>query len=339
MTNGQFAILPIDTLPAMSDADRPTAVQRYTVTPADADVRLQQHLAKRLGLSLSQTNRLLDIGAVQVDHWTAKRKHKGYKLRWGQKIIVSGFDKPGEELATANEALAVEIIAADDERGWVVVNKPAGLPVHPLEAGEDDTVLNTLIARYPQMHGIGEGGLRSGVVHRLDMETSGVLVFATKQDAWQRLRAAFAEHRTRKVYHAIVLGRLHGAGELRMLLHIAQHKPAKVRVVDGETPEEQRPAGTRPCNLSWRAMETFDSATLIEVELGTGFLHQIRAMFAHLGHPLAGDAHYRPAGMSDATCAPRVMLHAAELRVEEVEARCDAPTDFAVLLEPLRGES
>jgi 23S rRNA pseudouridine1911/1915/1917 synthase len=316
-------------------SDLPSS-KRFTVEPADVGVRLQQFLAKRLDLSLSQTNRLLDRGLVVVEHWTAKRKHKGYKLMVRQVIVVRDFDRPEAMRASADESLAIEIVAENAERGWVVVNKPAGVAVHPLEPGESGTVLNALIAKYPGMHGVGEGGLRSGVVHRLDMETSGTLLFATKQGAWQRLRAAFAEHRTTKIYRAIVLGRLEGGGEEKMLLHIAQHKPAKVRVVDAALPEEDRPRGTRLCDLSWSAVETFGDATLVEVNLGTGFLHQIRAMFAAMGHPVAGDGHYRPEGAEERTGAGRPMLHAGLLRVEEVDARCEEPVDFRECLTRLR---
>src|SRR5690606_18172405 len=133
--------------------------------------------------------------------------------------------------------------AADDEQGWMIVNKPAGLPVHPLEEDETETVLSALIAKYPQMHGVGEGGLRSGVVHRLDVETSGTLLFASKQETWTRLRQAFTEHRTTKKYQAIVLGQMRGSGEEKMVLHIARHRPAVVRVIDEAVPESEWPAG------------------------------------------------------------------------------------------------
>lgn len=324
----------------MSDSDSTPAVTssvQFTIDTTEAGARLQQVLARRFSLSLSQSNRLLDRGLVQVDHWIAKRKHKGYKLSLRQVVKVAEFVPPQDQRAMANAEPPIEILAADDERGWVIVNKPAGVPVHPLEPEESDTVLSALIARTPSIHGIGEGGLRSGVVHRLDIDTSGTLLFATKQDAWKRMRQAFAEHRTTKLYRAIVLGQLHGEGDERMLLHIAQHKPAMVRVVDAALAESDRPAGTRLCDLHWRAIETFNDATLVEVNLGTGFLHQIRAMFANLGHPVAGDRHYQIDASMDTTAATRPMLHASYLRVEEAEARCEVPEDFSLVLDRLRG--
>lgn len=313
----------------------PTQPLRVVIEAGEVGLRLQQLLVRRLGLSLSQANRLLDRGSVQVDHWVAKRKHKGYKLTGRQVVKVEPFTPMGEQRAIANDALAVEVLSADDEAGWVVVNKPAGVPVHPLEEAETGTVLNAMIARYPHMHGVGEGGLRSGIVHRLDVETSGTLLLATKQETWARMRLAFAEHRTLKRYRALVLGKLDGEGEVRLLLNIARHKPAMVRVVNEELPENEWPAGTRWCDLRWKSLEVYRDASLIEVELGTGFLHQIRVMFSHMAHPVAGDAYYGRDDMADTTGAARPMLHACELRVEEAAALCEPPLDFLAVMEQL----
>lgn len=318
----------------MLDHDSSTSidVQTFTVTAADEGLRLARFLAQRLSLSLSQVNRLFDQGKVQCDRLTARRKHKGMKLTMGQVIRVEPFERPSEATAAPNDALPLDVLAVDESAGWVVVNKPAGAAVHPLDAHETGTVLNAVTARYPQVQGVGEGGLRSGVVHRLDRETSGVLAFALNDDAWRRLRDAFRQHTTRKTYHAIALGQLRGEGEENMHLYVAQHRPAMVRVAEHDPPRE-----SRLCDLRWKALDTFTDATLVEVQLGTGFLHQIRVMMAHLGHPVAGDAHYRPEGMADPTGAPRIMLHAARLIADEIDATAPRPDDFVRLLDRLRG--
>src|SRR5690606_2495084 len=203
------------------------------------------------------------------------------------------------------------------------------IAVHPLRDGERGTLLNALVTRYPQTPGVGEGGLRSGVVHRLDVQTSGAIVFATTQQRWESLRRAFQEHRTTKVYRAIVLGQLDGAGEARLHLLVAQHKPAKVRVV------ERSDRNARLCHLSWRSLATSTTASLVEIHLGTAFLYQVRVTMAHLGHPLAGDALYRHADMHDPTAASRVMLHAARLSVDDIDACSPDPPDFAQCLSQL----
>jgi 23S rRNA pseudouridine1911/1915/1917 synthase len=179
---------------------------------------------------------------------------------------------------------------------------------------------------------VGEGALRSGVVHRLDVDTSGALLLATQEESWRRLREAFRAHRVQKVYRAIALGRLDDAGEVELPLVTARHRPARVRVLARE--DWQRARSARRGVLRWQVLELLEGAVLVEVRPVTGFLHQIRATLAHLGAPLAGDRTYGPA--RDATGAARHMLHAARVAFEEVSATCPDARDFAALLERLR---
>jgi len=210
--------------------------------------------------------------------------------------------------------------------GWIALDKPAGVPVHPLAPGERGTLLNALVARHPEVTGIGEGGLRSGVVHRLDVDTSGVLLFALEELRWLDLRDAFRSHRVAKTYRALVHGRLAGEGELVLHLAVVRHRPARVGVV---APGDGR---SRRTELRWRSLELFESATLVEVSPRTGFLHQIRASLAHLGHPLLGDVAYgAPPGE-----ARRHLLHAAKVAVEEVVAASPDAEDFADALSRAR---
>lgn len=164
------------------------------------------------------------------------------------------------------------------------------------------------------------------MVHRLDVDTSGALVLATDQTAWLRLRGAFIDHRVDKRYLAIVAGRYEQARRLDLPLAITRHQPAHVEV---------RPDG-RKCRLYARPIELFDSATLVDVKLETGFLHQIRATLAHIGHPLLGDAEYAGEEGEAAARAPRQMLHATKLSVDEIRVEIPPPADFAGLLEELR---
>jgi 23S rRNA pseudouridine1911/1915/1917 synthase len=177
---------------------------------------------------------------------------------------------------------------------------------------------------------VGEGGLRSGVVHRLDLDTSGVLLMATHAQSWERLRRAFSEHRIEKVYRAIVLGRALQAGAAELPLVTARHRPARVRVAA----EGEHARGARIGQLAYRPLELFADATLLEVRPRTGFLHQIRATLAHLGFPVAGDRSYGPP--SDATGAARQMLHAARIAFQEIEAESPDAADFAALCAKLR---
>jgi 23S rRNA pseudouridine1911/1915/1917 synthase len=245
---------------------------------------------------------------------------------------VEPFARPEHASVRPQPDLALHIVASGD--GWLAADKPAGQPVHPLADDETGTLLNAVVARHPEVQGVGEGALRSGVVHRLDVDTSGVMLVARDSRTWQRLRDAFTARRIEKVYRAIVLGRLQGEGEVKVGLLTARHRPARVRVA---RPDEAESRAVRPAELRWRALETFHDATLVEVRPSTGFLHQIRAIFAAEGHPVAGDRAYGPP--DDATGAARHMLHASAIAFEEIAARADDAPDFAALLARVRGAS
>jgi 23S rRNA pseudouridine1911/1915/1917 synthase len=299
-----------------------TPIRSLEVGDADAGSRLDVFLAARLELSRSQARRLLARGAVRIGSRKLSESAKGERVRTGDTVLVSRFSRPENQRALAEPDVPLVILAQGP--GWLAVDKPAGTPVHPLDPDETGTLGNALIARHPEVHGVGEAGLRSGVVHRLDVDTSGVLLFATRDDVWNRLRAGFSEHRVTKVYRAVVRGELEGEGAVELGFVTARHRPAVVRVVDER--ELARARGVRLGSLRWRCLERFAGATLIEVRPRTGHLHQIRASFAHLGFPIAGDRVY--GGPADATGAPRQMLHASTLAFEEVVAASPDPVDF-----------
>lgn len=247
---------------------------------------------------------------MRVDGRPVAESAKGARVCEGMAVEVASFTRPGRECLVAEPDTPLVLLA--EGPGWLAVEKPAGIPVHPLREGETGTMLNAVVARYPGLQGVGEGGLRSGVIHRLDVDTSGALLVATEELCWQRLRRAFREHRVEKVYRAVVLGRLEREGSVELGLATARHRPARVRVV---RPDE-RARGVRIAVLRWSPLEVFEAATLVEVRPVTGFLHQIRPTFAHLGFPVAGDRSY--GSREDATGAPRQMLHAARVAFAEI---------------------
>jgi 23S rRNA pseudouridine1911/1915/1917 synthase len=294
------------------------------VRSGDGGRRLDAFLAERLSLSRGEVRRLLARGGVSVDGRPVAESGKGILLGAGARVLVAPFTRPSERRALPDADAPLDVLTSG--AGWLAVDKPAGVPVHPLREDERGTVLNAAAARHPELHGVGEGGLRSGVVHRLDVETSGVLLVATAEPAWRRLREAFQRHRVEKVYRALVRGRIEALGEASLPLVLARHRPARVRVA---APGER---GARVVELAWRPLERFADATLVEVRPRTGFLHQIRAVLAHQGHPVLGDRVYADAAAS----APRQMLHAAAVAFEEVRAASRDPADLTALLERLR---
>ena len=289
-------------------------------------MRLDQLLALLLGASRAEARRVLARGGVAVDGRAVAPGDKGTSLGEGQRLTVEAFTPPAEQRPIPEPLAPLEIVAEGE--GWLAVDKPAGTAVHPLAEDETGTLLGAVCARHPGIVGVGEAGLRSGIVHRLDLDTSGVLLFATDPDRWHQLRTAFRRHRVAKTYRALVHGRLEGQGELALHLAVARHRPARVRVVAAGDPDFGR--RSRHTRLAWRALRHGRDVTLVEVKPRTGFLHQIRVSLAHLGHPVLGDAAY---GAPPSDGVERHLLHAARLEYADVRAAARDAADFAAALD------
>lgn len=277
----------------------------FEVTAGDAGARLDHVVARLLGVSRAYARKLVADERVLLGGRPAA---KGTALRAGEHIEVLPFARP-EDPPLANVTLPVVVVAQTAE--LVAIDKPAGQATHPLEPSERDTSLNALIARFPELAGVGEGGLRSGVLHRLDPGTSGVLVFALRDDAWRRARAAFRERRVRKRYVARVHGAFAGEREVELLL---ENRGPRARVVS---------RGGRRAVSRVRALATGREQSLVEVWMETGVRHQIRATLAHLGFPVVGDTLYgSPAALT------RHLLHAHSIAWEEFSAHAPLPAEF-----------
>jgi 23S rRNA pseudouridine1911/1915/1917 synthase len=326
---------------SVSATSRPAPPPRVIGLGAAArGVRLDLFLAAELGLSRGQVRRLLESGAVRLDGRPMRLGDKGLLLPGAGELEVASWRPPAEQAiplpgagARSGAGAARPVVLAEGP-GWLALDKPAGMPVHPLREDERDTVLGHVAARRPEVQGVGEGGLRSGVVHRLDVDTSGVLLVATDEATWRRLRDAFQRHAVEKTYRAIVSGRFDPPGgelRVRLPLVVARHRPSVVRVARDDEVARGR---AREVRQTVRPIEQLAGATLVEVRPVTGFLHQIRATLAHLGHPLLGDRRY--ADDAVAAEAPRHMLHATRVRFEEIDARAPLPDDFLACLEARR---
>jgi len=276
------------------------------IAPAEVGQRLDAVVARALGLSRGWVRKLLDAERVLLNQRPAS---KGVILRAGDRIDVLPFARP-EAGPLANPAIELPIL--HERAGLIAVDKAAGLPVHPLVPEDAETVLNALVARHPELVGVGEGGLRSGVVHRLDPGTSGVLVFALDDSAWREARAAFAEKRVVKRYLARVHGAFEGEREVELLL---ENRGAHVRVVE---------RGGRRALSRLRALETGAETSLVEIIMRTGVRHQIRATLAEIGHPIVGDRTY-----GSTVLLRRHLLHAAEIRWDAFEARSPTPPELS----------
>ena len=293
-------------------------MREIAFTPGhDRPCRLDAAVARQAGVSTGQARRLLAAGGVEVNGQTARAGDKGRRVIAADRLVVAA----DAERVSPQPDLALEELGRGP--GWVALNKPAGVPVHPLTGDETGTLLNAAVARYPELAagpGVGrEGPLRSGVAHRLDVDTSGVLLLALTDDAWDRLRAAFSEHRAVKTYHALVQGHPPDVGRADLPLAVTRHRPARVSVVAPDHPD------ARATGLSWQTLARRGGAAKIAVSLETGFLHQIRAACAHLGFPVLGDPSY---GADAVGLAPRQMLHATAIKIDGETVTAEEPEDM-----------
>ncbi|MEK7516164.1 MAG: RluA family pseudouridine synthase [Patescibacteria group bacterium] len=263
----------------------------HVIEPEDAGTRLDQWLARTFqSHSRSQFQKLIHQEKVAVNGQPVTAH---LKLRAGDKVLIRW---EVEVIAvTPNPAVPISIIFEDEE--YLAVSKPAGIvmyqsPKHPVP----DTLANWALAHYPPIREVGEPE-RSGIVHRLDRDVSGVVILAKTHAAYDHVRKEFAARRVFKEYAAILSGTLRDdAGVITLPLRRPKHGgPVRAQ-------EDGFPATTK-----YEVLERAKNRTLARVHIETGRMHQIRAHFAAIGHPVAGDTLY--GGVK----APRLMLHAEKL--------------------------
>ncbi len=293
--------------------------------------RLDRYLAEELsGLSLSRSRiqSLIEQGWVAINNLACISKKITVKA--GDTIIVTIPE--AEPLALAAEHIPLDILYEDDE--LIVVNKPAGLVVHPAPGHPNGTLVNALLAHCPHLPGIG-GIQRPGIVHRLDKDTTGAIVVAKTESSHQHLQAQLKAKTARREY----LGVVYGAPKTEtgtINLPIGRHP------VDGKkmavVPLEK---GGREAVTHWRIQERLSNYTLMHYQLETGRTHQIRVHSSQIGHPIVGDPLYSSARSIGVKLSGQA-LHAWRLRLQHpvtqewLEVTAPIPEEFRKLLDVLR---
>ena len=247
---------------------------RWTVG-SDAAGRLDSYVAAHLGLSRSRVAALIAEGRVLVDEGAAK---KSEAVVAGRTVEVS-VPPPAPSRAEPED---IPLDIAFEDRDLVVVNKPPGLVVHPALGNPRGTLVNALLHHVGDLSGIG-GTLRPGIVHRLDRDTSGLMVVAKSDRAHRRLSDALKARRVKRIYLAALWGEL-GGREVVVERPIGRHPRDRTRMAVV--------AGGRPSRTRLRRVESWRAATLCEAALDTGRTHQIRVHAAAIGHPVVGDTVY-----------------------------------------------
>ena len=298
-----------------------------TATPDQAGARLDAFLASALPeLTRSAAQRLIAEGHVTVD---GKTPAKSMKLAGGEQVAVT-LPEP-EEAQALPEDIPLDVVYEDDD--VIVINKPVGMVVHPAPGHSGGTLVNALLHHCgDSLSGIG-GELRPGIVHRIDRDTSGLIIAAKNDFAHQALSLQLQDHSLCRTYEAVVMGNLReDRGTVDASIGRCPSDRKKMAVV--------RQGGNNAVT-HWEVLERFPGYTYIRCRLETGRTHQIRVHMAYIGHPLYGDTVYgakKPAPGMTGQCLHAVGLTFRHPRTgEAVSLSCPLNGEFQAFLRKLRG--
>jgi 23S rRNA pseudouridine1911/1915/1917 synthase len=296
----------------------------FTVTAEEAGERLDKLVARHLAFGGRRlATRLFEEGAVRVGGRVARRSTFA---RAGDQVTVD-VEPTDAPIADGSVPLVVRLERPD----LVVVDKPPNVPTAPLHPGERGTLANALLARYPELAGIGHRAREPGLIHRLDTGTSGLVLVARSPEAFERLQGALARGELDKRYLAVVPSRgLPGEGIIDEPLAPSGPKGRRVAVVPRGTP------GARDALSRWRKVRTAGARALVEVSASRAYRHQVRCHLAWIGHPIVGDATY--GGEIVESLQGRHALHASYVAwagddlTEGFAVEAPLPPDLAALL-------
>jgi len=295
--------------------------QTWEVDPSDAAARLDLFvLAKVPSSSRSLVEQAVAAGAILLN---GRASAKGARLQAGDRVTVAELLEKADLVVAPDPSVALQVLHEDET--LIVFDKPAGLPVHPLKPGEKGTLAGGMVARYPELAVIGDDPLFPALVHRIDTDTSGLVMAARSPEAYAFLREEFRQRRVRKEYTALVLGVVKGAGRLEHLL--AHRRGPEHRMVVVEPGEKAERLKAMRAVTEYAVKRAMEACTLLDIVIHTGVTHQIRCQLAEAGWPIAGDALYGPGdtglGLS------RQFLHASGLTLAHpatrVETRFESP--------------
>jgi len=303
----------------------PTDVKSVTLSADElrehAGTRLDVFLASALQRSRSHVQALLKRGVVHMQPATAKAE-ASYRLRSGDSITVEFAPESPRPDAPAGEDIPLDIIYEDD--ALLALNKQPGLVVHPAAGNWSGTLVNALVHHCGKALAGRGGAERLGIVHRLDKDTSGIMLVAKTDEAHEKLARAFADRDVKKFYRALCTGTFRRAsGELRGA--IGRHPIHRKKM---QVPKD--PARGRASWTDYRVLAQGKAGAEVECLLHTGRTHQIRVHLSHLGHPIWGDTLYGRRASVNGFYPDRQMLHAARIEIAHPitgkPLKLDAPT-------------
>ncbi len=320
------------------DQQRAHAAQVVEVSTALDGERVDRALAMITGLSRADISALISAGGVSINGERVQVRH--HRVAPGDVIAFDDtISSPAAALRPAERG-AIAFTVVYEDASIIVVDKPAGLVVHPGAGHRDDTLASGLIERFPDLVGAAEMGAgdveRPGIVHRLDKDTSGLMVVARTPSSFRSLVSQLAERSMGREYRALALGSFdNDAGTIEAPIGRSTRFPTKMTVN----------ASGREARTHYRVLERFDepiALSLVHLRLETGRTHQIRVHLSAIGHPVAGDVRY--GGKKRELLLDRPFLHAEFLRLvhpetqELMQWRSELPDDLVRCLERLHSE-
>ena len=311
-----------------------TKIFSIRIELGEAGIRLDKFLAKRFpDHSRAYFQKLIEKGKVTVNDRPAE---KDASLKAGD-LVLGEFELVSEISIAPDDSVKFKVIY--DAKEFAVVEKPAGLVTHPSATHKSGTLVNGLLARWPEIMSVGENSLRPGIVHRLDKETSGLMVVAKAQPMYLWLKKQFQDRKVEKKYIALVFGKM-SQKEGEISVPIARRKTKQITIPDANKGFSGNAYKSRKASTGFKILNFYDNFTLVEALPRTGRMHQIRVHFKHIGHPLAGDKTYASKLVLSALPMERHFLHAGYLAFdlpsgEKAEFSSDLPTDLKEILNGL----
>lgn len=310
----------------------------YTITQEEAGERLDKWLVGRFSdRSRSALQKSILAGQVLLN---GKKVSTHIALKAGDSVEVDLGEAPSKKtLISPNPQVPFEVLAETPD--YVVINKPTGVVMHQSDNHRaSDTLANGLLARYPELSGVGEEQIRPGIVHRLDQDVSGVVIVARTQAMYDHLKEQFQSRSMVKEYVALVHGTMsQPGGTIDFPIARSVTQPTKMAAKPkGET------FGTREALTEYTVEQQFQPVALLRVRIHTGRTHQIRVHLNAIGHPIVGDEVYKPSDFKSSLQPGRVMLHAQRLTFTDLSGapqtvEAPIPAQFQAFIERFQTKS
>lgn len=293
--------------------------------------RLDKFLNERLPLSRSQIQKLIKSGDITVNNEAVTPHHflqSGDTITYNEKEIAQQAEK---KPFTPNKEVQFSVVAETDD--YLIIDKPAGLMVHPTEHMENDTLANGLIARYPEIAEIGDDPVRPGIVHRLDKGVSGLMLVAKTQEAFEFYKHQLKGREVEKEYTALVYGEMEQpSGTI--------DQPISRSKSQGRMATRSQGQGGKEAITHYSVIQEYRNFSLLSVKIETGRTHQIRTHLHAIGHGVVGDPLYQQKNIKESAACDRIFLHSSTLSFtdqdgERKEYASPLPTELEEVLHTL----